>query len=147
MRLDRTELLSGLLILGVGTYFFLGAQEYRMGTMQRMGPGFIPYWLGLIEMTLGALILISGVNRSSELPRVDPRVVIAVLGAIAAFALLLPRVGLVAATFVVSITAMLGDRQARWPLMLITAATISLICWVLFILLLGLPIPDFRLRF
>lgn len=146
-RIDRVELLSGLLILVMGAFFFFGAQEYRMGTVQRMGPGFVPFWLGAIAMLLGVLILIGGINRSSETPRIRFRVVVPVLGSILAFAFLLPRTGLVVATFVTTVISMTAETDIRWRLVLMAAVAISAICWTIFIFFLGLPIPDFRWRF
>lgn len=144
---DRNELVSGALIIGVGLFFFLGAQEYRMGTVSRMGPGFVPYSLGAIAMFLGALIALGALGRSGALPRPAWRPLLAIAAAVVVFALLLPRVGLVPATFATTIVSMFGNHDARPKTMAITATVITALCWTVFIMLLGLPITALRSPF
>ena len=145
--IDRTDLVSGVLITAIGLFFFLGAQEYRMGTAARMGPGFMPYYLGSVAMLLGVIIVLSAIGRRGVLPKLAWRPLIAVAISVVAFALFLPRMGLVTATFVATIVAMLGDPWARARTIAITAIAISALCWTVFIALLGLPIPALRSPF
>ena len=140
---DPVELLAGLLIIGIGTFFFIGAQNYSMGTIARMGPGYVPRGLGMLGIGLGIVILIGSVRMSGTLPRVSLRAVACILGAIAAFGMLLTQVGLVGATFVTTIIAMLGNPDASWRMITATSVVLSLLCWTLFILILGLRIPAF----
>ncbi len=142
-RIDPVEILSGLLILAVGAFFFFGAAEYPMGSMSRMGPGYVPRGLGAIGMGLGVIIATGAIRMHGRLPSVSWRSVATIAGAIAVFGVLLPRVGLVVATFAASAVSMLGNRDAGWRLVAVTSAIIALICWILFILLLGLSIPAF----
>ncbi|MCG6122255.1 MAG: tripartite tricarboxylate transporter TctB family protein [Microvirga sp.] len=142
--IDRTDLVSGVLIAAIGLFFFLGAQEYRMGTVARMGPGFVPYWLGATAMLLGGMIALGSIGRPGALPAFSWRPLLAIAAAVVAFALLLPRTGLVPATFVTTIVAMLGNAEARPKTIWITAIVITALCWTVFIALLGLPIPSLR---
>jgi hypothetical protein len=144
-KIDRMELVSGTLVIAVGAYFFFFSQEYRMGTVARMGPGFIPYWLGAILMCLGGVIVATGLGRVGRLPQFSLRSTGSILGAIVVFALVLPRFGLVPAVFTATYVSMLGNPDVRWPLIVITASAISAICWTIFIGLLGLNISDFRM--
>jgi hypothetical protein len=146
-KVDRVDLLSAILILVIGAYFFIGAQEYRMGTVSRMGPGFVPYWLGLIAMGLGAAIGASALGKSSDMPAFSVRAAVSVLAAIGLFALTLPRFGLVPAVAIATTVSILGNPDARLVPSAITVLAITLMCWLLFLLLLGLPIPAFRLDF
>lgn len=144
LKVDRVDALSAVLIVLVGAYFFIGAQEYRMGTVVRMGPGFIPYWLGLIAMGLGAVIGLTALGRPGGLPGFSLRAAGAVLASIGLFAFLLPRFGLIVAVAVACAVSILGDQDARPLRSVLTVAAITLICWVLFIVILRLPIPAFR---
>lgn len=142
-RIDPVEAISGLLVLTLGAFFFFGSMDYPMGTVGRMGPGFVPHWLGAISMFLGAVILLSGLRARAPAPDLYWRPLVAVLASIGAFAVLLPRIGLVGATLVTATISILGNREAGWPMLAITSTVIALICWVLFVLLLRLPIPAF----
>lgn len=145
-RMDPVELLSGLAVIAVGAFFYFGALDYRMGTVVRMGPGFVPHWLGAISMGLGVLVLLTGLRRTGTLPRIAWRATLAIAASILAFALLLPRVGLVPAVFATAAVSMLGNPEARPPQILVVSAAIALLCWTVFILMLGLPIVAFDLE-
>ena len=142
-RIDKTELLSGLLIAAIGAFFYFGAMEYRMGTMTRMGPGMVPHWLGAIGMGLGALIILTGVGKSGALPRVSWREFLAVVGAITAFGLILPRFGLVPAVFMASVVSILGNPRASLLYYMVVSSVVAFICWGVFIGLLGLSFRAF----
>ncbi len=140
-RIDPVEIISGLFILAIGAYFFFGATEYPMGTMRRMGPGFVPHWLGAISMGLGLIVAMAGLRLPGPAPRIIWRPLLSILASIAIFAVLLPRVGLVVAALATSIVSMLGNPDASARMIAVTSAIIALICWLLFIVLLHLPIP------
>ncbi|NPD21242.1 tripartite tricarboxylate transporter TctB family protein [Alterinioella nitratireducens] len=142
-RIDPVEAISGLLVLALGAFFFFGSMGYPMGTIGRMGPGFVPHWLGAISMFLGAVILLSSLRIDEPAPDLYWRPLVAVLASIGAFALLLPRIGLVGAALVTAAISILGNRDAGWRMLAITSVSVALICWVLFVLLLRLPIPAF----
>lgn len=142
-RIDPVEAISGLLVLALGAFFFFGSTGYPMGTIGRMGPGFVPHWLGAVAMGLGVVILLSGLRTAAPAPELIWRPLVAVLGSIGAFALLLPRIGLVGAALVTAALSILGNREAGWRMLAVTSISVALICWILFVLLLRLPIPAF----
>jgi hypothetical protein len=142
-RIDPVEILSGLFVAGIGLFFFLGAAEYPMGQINRMGPGFVPRSLGAIGIGLGLIILTGAIRVPGRFPTIAWRPLAAITGGIVLFAVLLPRFGLVVATLVASIVSMLGNPDADWRMISMTSVSISVVCWVLFILVLGLPIPAF----
>ena len=142
--LDSVDLVSGLLVLAVGAWFLVGSLEYDMGTVTRMGPGFVPFWLGLIAVVLGVLIAATAIGRSGVLPEVAWRPAGSILLAILLFGLLLPRIGLVVAAFVAAAVSILGNRQASTRMLMVTAAIIAALCWTIFIAALGLPIDPWE---
>ena len=108
-----------------------------------MGPGFVPRSLGAIGIGLGLIILTGAIRVPGRFPTIAWRPLAAITGGIVLFAVLLPRFGLVVATLVASIVSMLGNPDADWRMISMTSVSISVVCWVLFILVLGLPIPAF----
>lgn len=143
-RLDKAEFLSGALVIAIGAFFALGALDYRMGTLIRMGPGFVPYHLGLIVVVLGVLIMLSAFGRDEDLPYFDMRGVIFVGASIIAFGLLLPRTGLIPATIVTVMMSSFASPSLRLPMFPVLAAVVAFGAWLLFVKLLGLPIPVLR---
>ena len=147
MRIDRGEVLSGLIVIAVGAWFAYGATDYRMGTLARMGPGFVPYSLGLISMGLGALIVLSAFGRAAPLPSFDWRGMIFVLGAVGLFAGLLPRTGLIPAAVAGVVVAAAGSPLTHPPAVPILAAGVAAGAWVVFGLILGIQMPLLRSPF
>lgn len=142
-RIDPVEMISGIFVLGLGAFFFFGAMDYPMGSVRRMGPGFVPHWLGAVSMGLGAIILLSAARPVEPAPRIVWRPLLAILASIGLFALLLPRIGLVGAALVTAVVSILGNPDATPRMLAITSAAVALICWMLFVVILRLPIPAF----
>lgn len=146
-RLDPVELLSGILIFGIGAFFFIGAAEFPMGTINRMGPGFVPRSLGAIGMGLGLIVATGAIRQPGGLPRVSWRAMLTILGSIAVFGLLLPRVGLVASVLLTSAVSMLANPDATPRLIALVSLSLAGFCWLLFVVLLGLPFHPFAWNF
>jgi hypothetical protein len=143
-RIDKSELVSGLVVVTIGAYFVLGALDYRMGTVTRMGPGFVPYHVGLITMALGALIVLGAFGRDAPFPRLDWRGMIFVGASVVCFGLLLPRAGLIPAAMGTVMVASFASPSLRLPMFPVLASAVAGGAWVIFVKLLGLSIPVLR---
>lgn len=143
-RFDRTDLLAGLLVIGFGLYFAIGGAQYRMGTVARMGPGYVPVGLGLLAVLLGIAICFAALRRPAPLPEINWRQALCVLGSVGLFGLLLERIGMIpAATLSVLLSS--AALPVTRPLMnLVMAVAVALAVWAVFVLLLDLPIPAVR---
>ena len=53
---SQKDFFSGLMFMGVGVAFAWGATSYNVGTGARMGPGYLPLYLGVLMTILGAAI-------------------------------------------------------------------------------------------
>lgn len=53
---SQKDFFSGLMFMGVGMAFAWGATSYNVGTGARMGPGYLPLYLGVLMTILGAAI-------------------------------------------------------------------------------------------
>ncbi|SDW44474.1 tripartite tricarboxylate transporter TctB family protein [Roseicitreum antarcticum] len=146
--MDRTRLIDAIgpaTLIAVGIAFAAGSWlGLDLGTMRRLGPGALPLGLGVILAILGITILSQIVTTgTTPVPRPDLRALAAVGVAIATFALLTERMGLLPAVFgsVVAMTTVIGD--LGWPGRIALALCIAIGVWVIFILGLRLPIRTF----
>jgi hypothetical protein len=46
--LMRKDMVAGLMFVAIGFAFAYGASSYRMGVVSSMGPGYFPFWLGIL---------------------------------------------------------------------------------------------------
>lgn len=86
---------TGCLYAGIGGFAIYQVQDYRMGTLERMGPGYFPAALAVLLLMIGIACMARAVWRSGE--RLDAfawRPLILITAAIFAFAYLLPLLGL-----------------------------------------------------
>jgi Tripartite tricarboxylate transporter TctB family len=134
-----------MFLLGLGA--ILQGRTYSMGTLSRMGPGFFPVSLGVILALAGAAIAISA--RFAE-PESEEKVLppewrgwFCICLSIVAFVVLGKYGGLVAATFAIVFISALGDRQNTIKSALLLAASIVVICLVVFWWALQMQFPLF----
>jgi hypothetical protein len=140
-RLDRQDLLAGLLFMAVGALGWMIARHYPLGTAFRMGPGFVPVGLSLILVGLGAIValrsLFVGATSTGDWM---PRSLVFVLAGVLAFAALIETGGLVAAIVAMTAVASLGSRESRPIEVAIAAAALALAGVLIFVVGLNLPI-------
>ena len=141
-RLSPVDLAGAAVTFAVGLVFVLHGLDYPLGTMQRMGAGAFPVFLGAVAIVLSALMLLRAVAVANE--RLEPphwRAFLAVIGSIGAFGLALPTLGLGPAILGAVAAASFGRREARpWQTALL-ALGLAAAAWLLFIRLLALPMP------
>jgi len=133
---------TGVLFIAVGAAAVLLARAYPMGTAMRMGPGYFPTLLGGLLAGLGLFILIRALARTGPPVgslRCGP--IALVLGPILLFGLLLRRVGLPGAILLLVLPSAWASRHFRWPAAAALAVGLAAGCAILFVHLLGLPIP------
>ena len=137
------DVVQGGLFLAIGLTALLMALEYPLGTPGRMGPGFFPIVISALLSLTGLGILARARLGTSEVIRVTrwlPLVIVPV--AIVVFGFLLDKLGLPLAVLLLCIGA--ATASVRFELSwkaVAGAAAFSIICGVLFVTLLGLPIP------
>jgi len=132
----------------VGLWFMMHAMEnYSVGSLRRMGPGFFPAVLGGLIMVFGVLIIIPAFFRQGEAFGFELRPFVMVCIGIAVFAAVLERMGMVPAIFALVITVAFAKPGMKIVETLLLCAFLSFSAVALFIWGLGIPIQAFRWNF
>src|SRR4051794_3824404 len=96
---SQKDFWSGLMFIGVGVVFAVGATSYSFGSSARPGPGYFPFGLGILLAVLGAAVLFKAltleVDGGDLVPPVPWRPLELILAAIALFGVLLEPLGMV----------------------------------------------------
>jgi hypothetical protein len=130
---------AGLMFLGFGAVFSLGAAKYTIGSPAEMGPGFLPLYAGLFVSVIGAVLIGRSLVAGSE--RVELYLIpISILGiSICIFALSFPYVGLAVSTFLLTVLSARASADFKIMTACGVGVVVSVIVLVLFIWGLGLP--------
>lgn len=146
----KRDYYGGALMMFIGAGAALEGQQYGIGTLTRMGPGFFPVALGVIMILIG--ILIAGSAYASDepdkerfLPAKPEWFAWACIIASPIFFIALGEyAGLLPATFACVFVAALGDRETTIKQAAILGAAISISGILLFSLVLKIPFPIIR---
>ena len=131
---------AGILFIVFGGLALWFGRTYAIGTLNKMGPGFLPVALSIGLLGIGALLVLRAlaidgpaIEKSQMLPQLF------ILAAIVVFALTIERLGLALAVGAVTITASLANRSMHWFETIALAVGLAVLCVVLFVQLLGQP--------
>jgi len=141
----RKDLLAGGVFVGFGLAFAVTATTYEIGSLLRMGPGYVPLALGSLLVLLGILIAVKAfvAGEGSEIGPVPWKAVVLLVAALIFFGFTVRGLGLVPALLVsVFLSAMAGHRARVIPAVVIAAALTAL-CVLIFIVGLQLRLPYF----
>ncbi len=133
---------SGAIFLSVGVAFAALGRHYPIGTVMRMGPGYFPTMLGGLLALIGLGLMVRSARRPG--PAVgrlayDKLALVTISNVL--FALLLRRLGLAGALVLLVVMSAYASKQFRWPVALTLAAGLAVGSSIIFVWLLGLPIP------
>lgn len=141
---SHQDFASGLMFIVAGAAFAILARSYRMGTASSMGPGYFPFWLGVVLVLLGVVVLVQSLSRkgvADRIPRLDVKTLLWILGSVVLFGLLLQPLGLVLSVVALVVVSSLASHEFGWRGALATAGVMVLIGWGTFVWLLNLQIP------
>lgn len=136
------DLWCGLIFIAVGLGAVFFTRGLSMGTAVRMGPAYYPTGLGVLLALIGAAIVLRSLIRPGPpVGRLAFGKLALVLGSTVLFGLLLRRAGFVVSLILLVILSAWASRRFRWPVALALAVGLALGSTILFVWLLGLPIP------
>lgn len=137
------DLVAGLLFLAIGLVFLGSGWTLPFGTWRKIGPGGFPTMVAGLLVLFGIGITLKGLVWTSErLERVQsPRALLAVLGALVVYGLLLQGAGLVVATLASTLVAACAVRPLRLLPMALYGVLMGVGCSLLFVKALGMQAP------
>ena len=142
---SQQDFWSGLMCLVAGIAFAVGATNYTFGNSAQPGPGYFPLCLGIILALLGVMIALGALtNKSNDDEKVGAiawRPLIAIVGSVVVFGLLLPRLGLIVTMPFVVVTASAASSEFGWKASMMNAGVLAVTSWLIFVKALGLAIP------
>ena len=142
LKRNPKDFLTGLIFVAVGLAAIIFVRNHQMGTAMRMGPAYYPTLLGMLQVMIGIAVLLRALVRPGlPLGRFALSKIALVLGAIVLFGLLLRGLGLIMAIIVIVVLSAYGSKNFRWPVALLLAAGIAVCSAIIFVMLLGIPIP------
>ena len=136
----RERITGAVLAVGGLLFAWYAAEHYDLGTLRRMGPGMFPMGQGLVMAVLGLAIMIWAPERNLIRPEFNPGVAIKVVGAVAAFGLIIGYFGLIPAVLATVTIASLAERPFRPVSVLLSAGFLCVLSWLIFKVGLGLGI-------
>ena len=143
---SQKDFASGLLFILVGFGFSWVARGYSMGTAAKMGPGYFPFWLGIVLALLGALVLWGSLSSKMEednLARWDIKTLLWILGSVVLFGLLLKPLGMVLSVLVLVLVSSMASHEFSWKGAILNSIILVLISLGAFVYGINLPIPAF----
>jgi putative tricarboxylic transport membrane protein len=146
--LNHYNRLSALFFMSVGIFFSLYGRTVEIGTWNEPGPGFLPFWAGVVLAVMGFFLLLGSFKRK-EWPVMPPffpladswkRILIAFVSLIA-YLLLLKPLGFTLITFLFIAFLIKTVFPQSWLRTLVVAGCTAILARVLFINLLETQIP------
>lgn len=141
---QKQDFWSGVMFIVVGFGFAWGATSYSLGTAARMGPGYFPFWLGIVMAVLGIFIALGALKHKGEeveIEKFDYKIAVIVIGSTALAGLALDYLGVYITIFLYVVASSIAAHDFNWKVALVNGVFLVLFVWLAFIKGLGLIFP------
>ena len=135
---------AGIMYMVIGLFFTIVATQYPMGTAAKMGPGYFPFFLGILMTLLGLLVAVKALGATAaieSIPKFNWRVIAQITGSVVLYGLLLPRMGFLIAVVVLVLVSASASKEFTWKGSLINAAFLVIFTYSVFVVGLKLQFP------
>jgi len=139
------EFWVGFLFLALGGLSFWMASHYRLGSLKSMGPGYFPIVLSLILLAIGLGVVFKSLTTEGEpMEQIALRPIFFIITAVLVTGWTLTHLGAVLSLPLLLGLSALADRELKiGPAYLLYIVAMTIMAVLLFVKLLGLPIPLF----
>jgi hypothetical protein len=135
---------TGIIFLFVGLAAVIIGRNYVMGTAGRMGPAYFPTVLGGLLALIGLAAIIRSFFRDGEpLGKFAVKETLLIISAVLLFGFLIRGAGMVVSVFAIVILSACASGKFKWRSVIPLAAGLAAFSVLVFVKLLGLPIPIF----
>lgn len=135
---------TGIIFLVVGLAAVLIGRDYSMGTAGKMGPAYFPTVLGGLLTVIGGIAVVRSFKRVGEqIEKFHLKELFIVLSAVVLFGVLIRGAGLAPAAVVLIVISAYASPQFKWHEALLLAVGMATFAVLVFVKLLGLPLPIF----
>jgi putative tricarboxylic transport membrane protein len=148
------DMLSGAFWLVVAIFAGIEAARVGVGSISRPGPGFLPFCSVLVIGGFGAMLTLTSYLRKTVTEKKAPlwkglrwKQVVLVLVTLSAYAILLPRIGYLIATFLLMMVLFGIIERPRLWVQFVTALVTVLATYVVFYVWLEIQLPKGLLDF
>ena len=135
---------AGIMYIVIGLFFTIVATQYPMGTAAKMGPGYFPFFLGILMTLLGLIVAIKALGATAaieSIPKFNWKVIAQITGSVVLYGLLLPRLGFLIAVVVLVLVSASASKEFTWKGSLINAAFLVIFTYSVFVVGLKLQFP------
>ena len=136
------DFVSGLLFIVIGAAGMWLGRNYAVGSVVRMGPGYLPMVLSGGTILIGLAVLLRSLGTKG--PRIEwgvLRPILLIAAALTVFSLLISDFGMVVAIVATVLIASPATPEFRPVEVLLALVLMPIFCAVVFVLLLGQPVP------
>jgi Tripartite tricarboxylate transporter TctB family len=136
------DLVSGLFWLAVAGFAIVQGVALKLGTLSRPGPGFFPFWGGVVLGLLSLVLLATSPRRRAAiaLSGLRSRGLLVVVAALLGYVVLLEPLGFGTVTFVFLLLLFRLERRG-WVVSAVSALGGAVACYALFQLWLKTQLP------
>jgi hypothetical protein len=133
---------AGLMFIGFGLFFMIGAGNYDLGSAARMGPGYFPTMLGgLLAVIGGAVFFQSLVVSGGRVAAIPLRLLFFITVAVLLFGYFLKPFGLVLSLALLVVVSAFAGHEFRLREAILLAIVLILLSVLVFVKGLGQPFP------
>ena len=139
------DMIAGVATAAIGAFIILEASNYKLGTLNNMGPGYFPTLLGSLMVILAVVMFVTA-RPSAAPPRVgmdQMRGTVFVMAAFIGFALTVEALGLLASVFLGVFLSALGNRNTSLLTAIVLAVGTAVVSVLIFRVGLGLQIEAY----
>lgn len=146
--------LSALVMVFLGVFIAYHSKQYDIGSLRVMGPGFIPYYCGVLLVLLGIIYFVvsfvlgeDGGSTVFGLSKDRLRGWFFILLGMMAFVFLGDWFGFFIASFFLVLISAMGSTEFKWKSSILLALGVAVSGAFIFVYLLELQIPIFQIGF
>lgn len=141
---NHRDFWAGVMFAVFGLLFIVLSQQYPIGTSAKMGPGYFPTVLGGLMTLLGVFIGAGGLSGKAaalHVARFDWKIIGVILVAVALFAFMLPRLGMVVSVITLILLSSVASHEFRLRDTLLSIVLLLAIAYGVFVWGLELQFP------